>query len=1035
MKILLMFPLICLFLLSNLLATTIHVPSQQPTIQAGINTASNFDTILVDTGLYVENINFNGKNIVVGSMFLTTDDTSYIFQTVIDGNQNGSVVRIDNGEDSTAVLCGFTIQNGSNMEGGGIFCDGTSPILKYLFVTDNSAVNDGGGIATMGSSPNIENVTIYSNTADVGAGIYIAESVVSLQNVTLNNNTAYNNGGGLQAHFSELIIDSCTFVNNEAQGGYGGAFNYSNGDDPAGNGVTFQLDITNSIFSTNRAASGGGGLVIAKPFPDSSLVNIDIQHCAFLDNIASNSSGIMIWGNFIDFQLANSKILGNEAERYAGGGGFSRNCRGDIINCLFAFNSAANNGGYWNSGGASVWSEANVNFMNCNFADNTAAYGAGLTVGGGGIASITNCIFWKNNYQQIALDTYNNNGGTLDVNYCDVQDGIDSVYIVDPVSILNWGMGNINSRPLMLDPLNYDFHLSDYSPCIGIGTSIGAPLTDIEGNPRPNPPSSNPDLGAYENSLGTPLQGPDLFIQIDTLNFGQTFTGTSDSLEVSVRNIGNSILNITSVTANPAEYSVSPTSVNIDPGRAVIFLVTFLPPSTGNYPGTLTLISNDPDSSNYEIALLGQCVEAPIISIIPDSLSAELSEGDSTTQMLTIFNTGGSGLNFNIRNVSSGYNYALQFDGIDDYVELMDSIPDMTELTIQAWINYTGSNVGTIFMDATSHSGNDLVFDMDSTGIGIRADKSGAYLNYEDASAITGLNLTNSWYSVTWTMTSTESKIYLNGNLIVTKNESGSNSGYHAANPSIGRWWDEGFYQKYFNGIIDELRIWNVARTLNEIQSDMYRELSGNELGLVGYWRFNEASGNMAFDLTSNNNNGSLQGNPTWIASTAPILTWLFVDPASSTISANDSLDLNVTFDASGLSEGTYEQNILIISNDPNSPEVTIPVSLTVTPSGIEDSFTRIPKKFILFQNYPNPFNPVTHIRFGLPKVSDVKIELYNILGQRVVMLLDERKSAGYHLVDFDANRFATGVYIYRIEAGSTSGQRFVKSKKMLLMK
>jgi len=83
-----------------------------------------------------------------------------------------------------------------------------------------------------------------------------------------------------------------------------------------------------------------------------------------------------------------------------------------------------------------------------------------------------------------------------------------------------------------------------------------------------------------------------------------------------------------------------------------------------------------------------------------------------------------------------------------------------------------------------------------------------------------------------------------------------------------------------------------------------------------------------------------------------------------------------------------------------------------------------------LYQNYPNPFNPVTHIRYGLPKASEVKIELFNILGQRVVKLLDEKKPAGYHIIDFNANQFATGVYIYRIEADS-----FVKSKKMLLIK
>jgi hypothetical protein len=83
------------------------------------------------------------------------------------------------------------------------------------------------------------------------------------------------------------------------------------------------------------------------------------------------------------------------------------------------------------------------------------------------------------------------------------------------------------------------------------------------------------------------------------------------------------------------------------------------------------------------------------------------------------------------------------------------------------------------------------------------------------------------------------------------------------------------------------------------------------------------------------------------------------------------------------LSGESYEQNILISSNDPNEPEIIIPACLTVTPSGIENPFSGIPKKYVLFQNYPNPFNPITHIRFGLPKATDVKIDLYNILGQK----------------------------------------------------
>jgi len=97
-----------LFLCSGVLSATIlNVPSEYSTIQQGIDASQDADTVLVQPGTYVENINYNGKNITVASLFLTSADTSYISQTIIDGNQSGSVVTFETGEDTTAVFCGI----------------------------------------------------------------------------------------------------------------------------------------------------------------------------------------------------------------------------------------------------------------------------------------------------------------------------------------------------------------------------------------------------------------------------------------------------------------------------------------------------------------------------------------------------------------------------------------------------------------------------------------------------------------------------------------------------------------------------------------------------------------------------------------------------------------------------------------------------------------------------------------------------------------------------------------------------------------
>jgi hypothetical protein len=96
-----------------------------------------------------------------------------------------------------------------------------------------------------------------------------------------------------------------------------------------------------------------------------------------------------------------------------------------------------------------------------------------------------------------------------------------------------------------------------------------------------------------------------------------------------------------------------------------------------------------------------------------------------------------------------------------------------------------------------------------------------------------------------------------------------------------------------------------------------------------------------------------------------------------------------------------------------------------------DDQLTEVvPSAYELKQNYPNPFNPTTTIGFALPQKSLVKISIYNILGQKVVDILNAKMNAGFHEIKYDASRLSSGVYIYRITAGN-----FVSVKKMMLLK
>lgn len=99
-------------------------------------------------------------------------------------------------------------------------------------------------------------------------------------------------------------------------------------------------------------------------------------------------------------------------------------------------------------------------------------------------------------------------------------------------------------------------------------------------------------------------------------------------------------------------------------------------------------------------------------------------------------------------------------------------------------------------------------------------------------------------------------------------------------------------------------------------------------------------------------------------------------------------------------------------------------------PIGITSNYNQIPERFYLYQNFPNPFNPVTKIYYTLPVSGNVKIEIYDLLGQKIQTLQNEFKEIGSYIVDFDGSNLSSGLYFYRIESGS-----YVETKKMLLIK
>jgi len=107
------------------------------------------------------------------------------------------------------------------------------------------------------------------------------------------------------------------------------------------------------------------------------------------------------------------------------------------------------------------------------------------------------------------------------------------------------------------------------------------------------------------------------------------------------------------------------------------------------------------------------------------------------------------------------------------------------------------------------------------------------------------------------------------------------------------------------------------------------------------------------------------------------------------------------------------------------------------TVTDVEKEEEKIPMVFELEQNYPNPFNPSTVIRFGVPGKSRVLLKIYDILGGEVATLVNEELEAGWYNREFNASGYSSGIYVYRIQVSSVSGQagKYTNTKKMILVK
>jgi len=496
-------------------------------------------------------------------------------------------VRSTDPNDPDTVAATIIDCNGSESESHRAFhfhsTEGPNSVLTGLTITRGYAIYGAGIRCNTGVSPTISNCIITGNSAvsagstDArGSGIYCYKSNPTISNCNIVSNLG--DGTGIHSYFANPKINYCIIA-----------------DNPGGINCVGSCTVSHCIITGNRKSRSGGGFW-------TSGGTSNLEYCIITNNSSSSyGGGILFW-----------------------------NSSGTISNCIIAGNSS-------NAGGGISCLYISPTITNCTITNNSCRYnGGGLYCKSGSKPNVSNCIIWDN-IAGTGQDISVRFSSELTVSYSNIKGGQTAVHVSG--ATLNWGSGNIEDDPLLVDSISGDYHLAAQSPCINSGDPNYIPTaaeTDIDGDSRVI--NGLIDIGADEFSEGVPVIRTSPLEMYFSCYKGQ---GDPEPQILTIRNIGTDTINW-EVIEDCAWLAVDPcngeSSGEVD---EVTVRIDTSGLSSGSHSYQIKMAA-DEAINNPQITTVTLDILEPVIEAVPSQIEFVAPEGQRYpgNQILNIRNSG-----------------------------------------------------------------------------------------------------------------------------------------------------------------------------------------------------------------------------------------------------------------------------------------------------------------------------------------------------------------------------------------------------------